>query len=118
MAITPLSRPPADLNSFLGRKWLESLVKQSTIISGVADLVYLVLSPNAAIPNARTLTGSTNIEITDGGAGGAATLDLTPSGVSAGTYESVTVDEKGRVTAGSATAIPDGNIKRLLFMGY
>ena len=38
------------------------------------DAAYGVVVPNSSLPNARTLTGSTNIGVTDGGAGGAVTF--------------------------------------------
>ena len=70
--------------------------------------VYGALSGNAttasAWQTARTLsftgdaTGSMSV---DGSANASAALTLANSGVSAGTYSSVTVDAKGRVTAGT-----------------
>ena len=41
------------------------------------DAAYGVVVPNSSLPNARTLTGSTNIGVTDGGAGGAVTFAVT-----------------------------------------
>lgn len=52
----------------------------------------------------RTITGSSNVSVTNGNGGaGNPTLDLTDTGVTPGTYSSVTVDGKGRVTAGTHT---------------
>jgi phage-related tail fiber protein len=44
---------------------------------------------------------------------GTGTLSLKPSGVSAGTYNSVTVDAKGRVTAGSIISVGSSNASDL-----
>lgn len=53
----------------------------------------------------RTLTGSARIGVTNGnGVGGNPTVDLAPSGVTPGTYNSVTVDTYGRVTSGTASS--------------
>lgn len=55
----------------------------------------------------RTITGTSGrITVTNGnGVSGNPTIDLNTTGVGAGTYNSVTVDTYGRVTAGSNTAI-------------
>ncbi len=38
------------------------------------DAAYGVVTPNSSLPNARTLTGGSNISVTDGGAGGSVTF--------------------------------------------
>lgn len=55
---------------------------------------------------ARSITGTSGfITVTNGsGASGNPTISLDDSGVTPGTYNSVTVDAKGRVTSGSTTA--------------
>ena len=70
--------------------------------------VYGALSGNAstatALATARTIsaTGDATWSISfDGSANATAALTLANSGVTAGTYKSVTVDAKGRVTAGT-----------------
>lgn len=72
----PISRPPADLNSFLGRKWLESLTNQSGDVSSVTDLSFILLAISSLLPNARQLVVSSNLSLADGGAGGSLTLSL------------------------------------------
>ena len=74
-------------------------------------------SGNAAtatkLATARTLnfTGDASGSTTfDGSANASASLNLTNSGVAAGTYRTVTVDAKGRVTAGANPATEDINI--------
>jgi hypothetical protein len=110
--MTPkISPPPKDLNSFQGRKWLESLTAQGEDITGIAGLEFLLLVANALVPNSRVLVGSSNILITDGGPGGNLVLNLANSGVSVGSYTKVSVSAKGVVTAGSAATtsdIPEG----------
>lgn len=56
---------------------------------------------------ARTITGTTGrVTVSNGnGASGNPTIDLNTSGVTAGTYNSVTVDVYGRVTAGTTVAM-------------
>jgi chloramphenicol 3-O-phosphotransferase len=77
----------------------------STELTGLAALASngIVARTAAGTYAARTLTGSARITVTNGdGVAGAPTFDL-PTGVMAspGTYNSVTVDTYGRVTAGS-----------------
>lgn len=64
---------------------------------------------SGSLANSRRLSSSADITLTDGGAGSTYTLALSASGVTAGSYAKVTVDNKGRVTAGltlDATDIP------------
>lgn len=60
---------------------------------------------------ARTITGSAGrISVVNGtGVSGNPTIDLIVTGVGAGTYNNVTVDTYGRVTAGSTVAYLTGN---------
>ena len=100
---------PKDLDSFLGRKWLENLRRLGS--SALGDVGFVVATANPEAPNARVLTGSSDITVTDGGAGGNITLDLSNTGT-AGTYTKVTTDAKGRVTVGAAATtsdIPEGS---------
>lgn len=87
----------------------ESVTPTATVTSSyVAAESAVVCSGNAATSSkwatARTLsatgdaTGSANI---DGSANASIALTLAASGVTAGTYKSVTVDNKGRVTGGT-----------------
>lgn len=96
-----LSRPPKDLTSFLGRKWLESLILQNQDISSVLELPFILLLADPALPNSRTIAVSSNLTLTDGGAGSSITLNLSDTGIAAGTYNSITIDAKGRATAGT-----------------
>lgn len=66
---------------------------------------FIVRTGNDAFAG-RTIAGTTGqINVTDGsGAGGNPTISLEDTGVTPGTYNSVTVDAKGRVTAGSTSA--------------
>lgn len=96
-----LSRPPKDLTSFLGRKWLESLILQNQDISSVLELPFILLLADPALPNSRTIAVSSNLTITDAGAGSTITLNLSDTGIAPGTYNSITVDAKGRATAGT-----------------
>ena len=105
MTVTRLTRPPKDLNSFIGRKWLESIIVENQELSTVLDLPFILLLADPELPNSRTLAASSNLTITDSGAGNALTLNLSDSGVILGTYNSVTVDAKGRVTAGSSLSV-------------
>lgn len=74
--MSTLSKPPADLNSFVGRKWLESLVLQSTSVSSVLDLSFILISPDASLPNSRGLSVNSALTLVDGGPGLGVTLGL------------------------------------------
>lgn len=66
---------------------------------------YLTLATNATLSAERVLAVSTNLTLTDGGAGGTATLDLANTTVSPGSYIAPTlqIDSKGRITSASNT---------------
>ena len=88
--------------------------KTGVVSLNAADVGALASGGTAAaatkLATARTLsvtgdgTGSANF---DGSANAAITLTLANSGVTAGTYSKVTVDAKGRVTAGAALVAAD-----------
>ena len=69
---------------------------------------YLTLGTDATLTDERVFAHSARLAHTDGGAGGNYTLDLSVSGVSAGsyTYAAITVDTYGRVTAASSGTAP------------
>lgn len=75
------------------------------------DAQYLTLATNSTLTSERVFTPSSNFTPSDGGAGGAYSLDLSDTGVSANSYGSstqvaaFTVDAKGRLTAASNIAI-------------
>lgn len=95
-----------EVSSVAGKTGVVTLTKADVGLSNVdntADSAKNVASA-AKLATARTLswtgdvTGSTSF---DGTADKATTLTLAASGVTAGTYKSVTVDTKGRVTGGN-----------------
>lgn len=105
--VTRIARPPKDLDSFLGRKWLETLTRQGEDLSALVGLTFLLVTIDPSLPNARALAGSSDILLTDSGVGGTISLSLTTSGVVSGTYTKVTVDSKGRVTVGATASSTD-----------
>lgn len=96
-----LARPPKDLSSFIGRKWLESLLAQNQALNEGLDLPFILLLADPLLPNSRTIAVAAALTLTDGGAGSSLTLNLSDTGVTPGTYNSLTVDAKGRVTSGT-----------------
>ena len=102
-----INRPPLYLDSHEGRKWLESLIRQSEDLVSITNLNFVLVTADALLPNSRALTGSSNISITDGGALSSIVVDLAPTTVVPGSYTrtSLTVDAKGRITAASSGAI-------------
>lgn len=101
MSVLKLARPPKDLSSFIGRKWLESLLGQNQALNEVLDLPFILLLADPTLPNSRTIAVAAALTLTDGGAGGSLTLNLSDTGITPGTYNSLTIDAKGRATAGT-----------------
>lgn len=99
------SRPPREaIESFRDRKWKEGLVRATGDSASLVNVPFVTVGNSEVTSNERALTGSSNVTVQDGGAGGGVVLDLSNSGVTAGTYQraTVTVDSKGRVTSASS----------------
>lgn len=74
----------------------------STYLTNLDALGNGIVVKNGTTALARTITGSADITVTNGnGVAGNPTLTLSDTTVTPGTYNSVTVDAKGRVTAAS-----------------
>lgn len=103
-----INRPPKKIGSFLDRKWRESITKASQIYDALYAESFILIEASPILPFSRALTDSNDIEVNDAGAGAGVSLDLSETGVTAGTYNSFTVDSKGRVTAASlVVSVPD-----------
>lgn len=89
--------------SELGGQPLNTLLTSLTTVSGNGILV----KASATTAVGRTITGTANnIAVVNGdGVSGNPTINLIPTGISAGTYNSLTVDVMGRVTAGTSTPL-------------
>lgn len=106
------SRPPREaIESFRDRKWKETLARQASDTGTLNTVAFVTIGNSTQTTNERALSGSANVSISDGGPGSGVTLDLTNSGVTAGTYSraTVTVDSKGRVTSAASgrVSIPE-----------
>jgi len=100
--VAKVSRPPKDLSSFIGRKWLENITLQSEDLTLITASEFILLTANPLIPNARLLADSADISFIDAGPGGDISASLTTTGVTAGDYSLLTVDSKGRVISGAS----------------
>jgi hypothetical protein len=84
--------------------------------TGVQNASLLVLAASDVLIGERVLTESAAISLTDGGAGGALTIDLADTAVTPNTYGSAsatvsfTVDQKGRITSANAFSLNTDNI--------
>lgn len=97
--------PRQSIDSFQDRKWKEAVAKAQTVTASIPDASFVTIGPNAGLNNERTLTGSSAVTVTDNGANSSVALDLSSTGVSAGSYTrpNLTIDSKGRVTSASST---------------
>jgi hypothetical protein len=73
--------------------------------SDIDNSKFVVLEENPELPNAKVLSGGDNVSITETGA--EVLVDLTDTGVVPGTYDyaTITVDEKGRITAAASNQV-------------
>jgi hypothetical protein len=83
-----------------------------------ADAEYLVLNYHSGLTSERKFTPTSNFTAVDSGANSPYTLDLSNTGVVAGTYTNttVTVDIKGRITSISSGAGSGGAPSDALFL--
>lgn len=98
--------PRPSIDSFQDRKWKEAIAKAQTVSASVPDATFVTISHNAGLNNERTLAGSSAVTVTDNGANSSVALDLSATGVTAGTYvrPTLTIDSKGRITSASTGA--------------
>lgn len=78
----------------------------------------LATTPDPGMTGARTFVSSSNLSITDNGAGSTFFLDLKNTGVTTGTYTNatVTVDQKGRITAINSGSITVNRLTRYIYV--
>lgn len=76
-----------------------AFVKAQAVASNTATFL-TIGDQSSSLSNSRRISNSADISVTDGGAGSTYTIGLTATGVTAGSYAKVTVDNKGRVTDG------------------
>ena len=74
------------------------------------DAEYLVTVANGTLTNERVLSANNGVQLTTGT--GTATLSLSTTGVSAGTYNlaTITVDSRGRITSASSGSAGTGTV--------
>ena len=100
----------ADLLDGLHSTSFQTASAQLSTVAALAS-AGVVVRVSAASWVARTITGTAGrISVTNGsGTAGNPTIDLITTGVAAGTYNSLTVDTYGRVTAGTSQAYLTAN---------
>lgn len=100
----------ADLLDGQHGSYYQTASTQLSTVSALATTGLVVRSTNSSWL-ARTLTGTAGkIAVSNGtGVSGNPTINLIATGVGAGTYNSVTVDTDGRVTAGTSQSYLTGN---------
>lgn len=109
--VNRIARPPREIGSFQDRKFRELLTKLNVDFGSVANLTILLLSASTALPNSRRLTGSSDIDLIDAGAGSTLSIKLSDTGIVPGSYSLITFDAKGRATVGATittTDVPEG----------
>ena len=74
--VIKLARPPTDLNSFLGRKWLESLTNETDKIAELLGLPFILAAPNADLTGSRYIAVDSSLTLVDGGAQQPITISL------------------------------------------
>lgn len=102
--MTVRTPPRSSVDSFRDRKWKESLSDASSSSgSDLSAVPFVTIGSPPELTAERTLTGSTNITVTDNGAGATVVIDLADTAVTPGSYSSadITVNSKGRITSAS-----------------
>lgn len=95
--VAPTADPQTNTTQIATTEFVINAVGNKTSISGNAGTATKLEKP----VNVSVTGDATGTTIFDGSADAAIDLKLSNSGVTAGTYKSVTVDAKGRVTAGT-----------------
>jgi hypothetical protein len=95
----------------------ENLQDDTTTAATIfSNAPFITTEADGNLGSERVLTGSGNVTVTDGGAGGPVTLDLSETGVAAATYGSATklasmaIDVFGRTTSAAEFPLESGNV--------
>lgn len=87
--------------AWVQNEWRQIVAGANSTSGAPTNATYVTINNESSLSNERALAGSSNVTITDNGAGSDVEIDLTDSGVTAGVYSVpfIAVDAKGRITA-------------------
>lgn len=99
--------------AWVQNEWRQIVAGANSTSGAPTNATYVTINNESSLSNERALAGSSNVTVTDNGAGSDVELDLSNTGVTAGVYTLpfLSIDAKGRITAaanGAGAFAPSG----------